>query len=52
MNSRDTNSRRNVAGVFAIVLGLALGLFIKRVAIGLFIGILLGFAAYSLFTKR
>jgi O-antigen ligase len=45
-------TRRNIAGVVAIVLGLAIGLFIKRVKIGLLIGIVLGFIAISLFKRK
>jgi hypothetical protein len=37
----DTN-RGEVAFLFAILLGLALGIFIKRIRIGLLIGIALG----------
>ena len=40
--SQLPQSRRNVALVVCIVLGLAVGLFIKRVSIGLLIGIGLG----------
>lgn len=45
-------TRRNIAGVVAILLGLAIGLFIKRVKIGLLIGIVLGFIAISLFRRN
>jgi len=45
-------TRRNIAGVVAILLGLAIGLFIKRVRIGLLIGIVLGFIAISLFRRK
>jgi hypothetical protein len=53
MSSNKTdNTRKNIAAVFAIVLGLALGFFIKKVRIGLLIGVFLGFVAYSLFNKK
>jgi NhaP-type Na+/H+ or K+/H+ antiporter len=45
-------TRQNIAGVVAILLGLAIGLFIKRVKIGLLIGIVLGFIAISLFRRN
>jgi len=45
-------TRRNIAGVAAIVLGLAIGIFIKRIKVGLLIGIVLGFIAISLFRKK
>jgi hypothetical protein len=45
-------TRRNIAGVVAILLGLAIGLFIKRVRIGLLIGIVLGFITISLLRKK
>jgi O-antigen ligase len=45
-------TRRNIAGVLAIVLGLALGLFIRRIKVGLIIGIVLGFIAYSLLAAK
>jgi hypothetical protein len=54
MNSKQQAdiTRRNIAGVVAILLGLAIGLFIKRVKIGLLIGIVLGFIAISLFRRN
>ena len=45
-------TRRNIAGVVAILLGLAIGLFIKRVSIGLLIGLVLGLIAISLFKRN
>jgi hypothetical protein len=53
MNSEQADvSRRNIAGVVTIVLGLAIGLFIKKVRIGLLIGIVLGFIVFSLLGRR
>jgi hypothetical protein len=49
---RADNMRKDVAGVLALVLGLAIGLFIRRVKVGLLIGIVLGFIAISLFRKN
>ena len=46
------DTRRSMAWVLTLVLGLAIGLFIKRVQIGLIIGIVLGFVAYSLMDRR
>jgi len=45
-------TRRNIAAIAAIVLGLAIGIFIKRIRIGMLIGIVLGFIAISLLKKR
>jgi hypothetical protein len=45
-------TRRNMAGIFAIVLGLALGLFVRNIKIGLIVGLVLGFIAYSLLGKK
>jgi hypothetical protein len=44
--------RRDIAGVFAIVLGLVIGLFIRRIKVGLLIGVVLGLIAISLFRKN
>ena len=42
-DQRKPNIRRGeIAFIFAIVLGLALGIFIKRIRIGLLIGLILG----------
>jgi F0F1-type ATP synthase assembly protein I len=53
MNSQQQPeiARRNIAAVFALLLGLAIGLFVRRVKIGLIIGIVLGFIAISLFRR-
>jgi hypothetical protein len=51
-NKRAENMRKDIAGVLAILLGLAIGLFIRRVKVGLLIGIVLGFIAISLFRKN
>jgi hypothetical protein len=45
-------TRRNIAAVVAILLGLVIGIFIKRVRLGLLIGMVLGFIAISLFKRR
>ena len=55
MNTKQQQAdatRRNIAGIFAIVLGLALGLFIRRIKVGLIVGIVLGFIVYSLLRRR
>jgi len=51
-NQQADITRRNIAGVVAIALGLALGLFIKRIKLGLIIGIVLGFIIYSLLRRK
>lgn len=45
-------TRRNIAAIAAIVLGLAIGIFIKRIKVGMLIGIVLGLIAISLLKKR
>ena len=52
MNAKQAATRRNIAAVFAIVLGLVIGIFIKKVRIGLLIGLVLGIIAYSLLQKN
>lgn len=51
-NQQADITRRNIAGVVAILLGLAIGIFIKRIRVGLLIGIVLGFIAISLLRKN
>jgi len=45
-------TRRNIAGVAAIVLGLAIGIFVRRIKVGLIIGFVLGFIAISLLKRK
>ena len=52
MSSEPDASRRNLAAIVAIVLGLAIGLFIKRVSIGLLVGVVLGLTAMMLFKRK
>jgi hypothetical protein len=51
-NQQSDITRRNIAGVVAILLGLIIGIFIKRVSIGLLIGLVLGLIAISLFRRK
>jgi hypothetical protein len=46
------NNRGGIAFVFVILLGLALGILIKRVHIGLLIGLVLGITAPWLLRRR
>jgi hypothetical protein len=50
--SQPQGDRRNVALVVAIVGGLLLGIFIKRVHIGLLIGLVLGLVISGLTRKK
>lgn len=50
--SRAPQRRRNVGFSFAILLGLAIGFFIKRVHVGLLIGLVLGLLAMGLAGSR
>ena len=44
--------RGNIGFAFAIILGLIIGIFIKRVQIGLIIGLVLGVLGSGLFRKK
>jgi uncharacterized membrane protein (UPF0136 family) len=50
--SRPSEGRRNTALVIAILAGLIIGVFIKRVQIGLIIGIVLGLLIMGLSRRR
>jgi uncharacterized protein YqgC (DUF456 family) len=50
--SQQPGQRRNVALAAAIVGGLVLGIFIKRVHIGLLIGLVIGLLVSGLVRKR
>jgi len=54
MNSQKKadNLRKDIAGIFAIVLGLGIGLFIRRIKVGLLLGIVLGLIAFSLLKRK
>ena len=49
---RTENLRKDMVGVLAILLGLAIGLFIRRIKIGLIIGIVLGLVAVMLLKRK
>jgi hypothetical protein len=51
-NQQADITRRNIAGVVAIVLGLAIGIFVRRIKVGLIIGLVLGFIAISLLKRK
>ena len=44
--------RKDIVGILAIVLGLAIGLFIKRVKVGLLIVLVLGLIAVMLLKRK
>lgn len=44
--------RKNLTIVFVVVVGLLIGLFIKRVPLGLLIGVVLGILAFGLTSKK
>jgi hypothetical protein len=50
--SKPSNSRQNMIIVLIIITGLAIGLFIKRVPVGLMIGVVLGLVAVGLSSTR
>jgi uncharacterized membrane protein (UPF0136 family) len=47
-----SEGRRNIALVFSILLGLAIGFFIKRVQVGLLIGLVIGLIASGLSRRK
>jgi hypothetical protein len=50
--SKPSNSRQNLIIILVIIAGLAIGLFIKRVPVGLMIGVVLGLVAVGLSSTR
>ncbi len=50
--SKLSQGRKNVALVVCIILGLAIGVFIKKATIGLLIGILLGVAVGGMLSGK
>ena len=53
MPERKPDQKRGTVGfAFAIILGLLIGIFIKRVQIGLIIGIVLGLLGSNLLRRR
>ena len=50
--SKPSNSRQNMIIILIIFVGLAIGLFIKRVPVGLMIGVVLGLVAVGLSSTR
>lgn len=50
--ANSSQSRREIGFVIAIVFGLLLGIFIKRVRIGLLIGLALGLLAAAMLSGR
>lgn len=52
MNRQASNSRRLIAVVVTILIGLALGFFIKKVPLGLLIGLVMGLLVSGLVSKK
>ena len=52
MQQKPDQKRGNIAFVFLILVGLGIGFLIKRVHVGLLIGLALGFLASGIFRKR
>lgn len=52
MNKPPGRMRANIAGIAAIVIGLVIGILIKRVHVGLMIGLGLGALASVLLRRR
>jgi hypothetical protein len=52
MRSSGNDTRRTLAVIVTVVLGLAIGLFIKRVPLGILIGLALGLLLSGMVKKR
>ena len=52
MQKKPDQTRGNIAFVFLVIVGLGIGFLIKRVHIGLLIGLALGFLASGILRKR
>ncbi len=52
LNMSDRNKRINISAGLCIILGLIIGFMIKRVHIGLLIGLALGLLSGGLLSKR
>jgi len=52
MSKQGNDTRRTMAIIVTVVLGLAIGLFIKRVPLGILIGLALGLLLSGLVKKR
>ena len=52
MSKQGNDTRRTIAIIVTVVLGLAIGLFIKRVPLGILIGLGLGLLLSGLIKKR
>ena len=50
--NKPSTGRRDVAIIFVIILGLVIGFLIKRVHVGLLIGVGMGLLAGGLLSKR
>lgn len=50
--NKTSEQRRNMTIVLVVVFGLLIGLFIKRVPVGLLIGVVLGLLVASFSAKR
>lgn len=51
-NKKPDEKRGSIAFIFVVVLGLLIGIFIKRVQVGLVIGLAFGLFASGLWRKR
>ncbi len=49
--SNPSEQRRSISIAIVIIVGLVIGLFIKRVPLGLLIGVVLGLLAFGLSSK-
>lgn len=52
MAQQPDKTRGNIAFIFLIILGLVIGIFLRRVQIGLIIGLAIGLLASGTFRRR
>ena len=52
VQQRPSETRRKLAWIFAISLGLVLGIFIKKLHVGLILGLVIGLMASNMINKK
>lgn len=52
MARKPDNTRANIGFIFLIILGLVIGIFLRRVQLGLIIGLAIGVLASGTFFRR
>lgn len=52
VQQKTSETRRKIAWIFAIALGIALGYFIKKMHVGLMLGLIIGLLSSNLISKN